>query len=182
MLNNLNVKLTKCQYLRRTINTILYTIYCVPTFGPRSVMKNYNIWSITSRIIGILQCNVEMKFNQWSNYDLLAATPRQYAFCHIMHLCVLYHSKNKTDYFPTQHELIGIVMDVICALCEVKTEFLYRAIQAKHNPFSLSHVSGGYSKTPFQQGNQAYLFSRQTISFWNINWIVVAQYITSGLF
>jgi len=24
---NLNVKLTKCQYLRRTINTTLYTIY-----------------------------------------------------------------------------------------------------------------------------------------------------------
>ena len=30
---NLNVKLTKCHYLRRTINTILYTIYCIPTFG-----------------------------------------------------------------------------------------------------------------------------------------------------
>jgi hypothetical protein len=27
-------KLTKCQYLRRTINTILNTIYCIPTFGP----------------------------------------------------------------------------------------------------------------------------------------------------
>jgi hypothetical protein len=35
MLNNLNVKLTKCQYLRRTINTILYYIlytYFWPTF------------------------------------------------------------------------------------------------------------------------------------------------------
>ena len=27
MLNNLNGKLNKCQYLRRTISTILYTVY-----------------------------------------------------------------------------------------------------------------------------------------------------------
>ena len=31
---NVNVKLTKCQYLRKTINTMLYTIYCIHTFGP----------------------------------------------------------------------------------------------------------------------------------------------------
>ena len=58
MLNNLNFKLTKCQYLRRTINTILYTIYCIPTFRPPCTFL------IISRSIILRPRNVSDKFVQ----------------------------------------------------------------------------------------------------------------------
>ena len=44
MLNILNVIQTKCQYRRRAINTILYTVYCVPTFGPPCITLSDEIF------------------------------------------------------------------------------------------------------------------------------------------
>jgi hypothetical protein len=42
------LKLTKCQYPRRTIKTILYTIYCTPTFGPPCIIiAHLKLQSIT---------------------------------------------------------------------------------------------------------------------------------------
>jgi len=48
LMRKLNLKpyrprLTKCQYLRRTINTILYTIYCIHTFGPPCIIRFINM-------------------------------------------------------------------------------------------------------------------------------------------
>jgi hypothetical protein len=31
-----------CQYLRRTINTVLYTVNCIPTFGPPFIKSTLN--------------------------------------------------------------------------------------------------------------------------------------------
>jgi hypothetical protein len=48
LMRKLNLKpyrpgLNKCQYLRRTINNILYTICCIPTFGPPCIIRFINM-------------------------------------------------------------------------------------------------------------------------------------------